>query len=87
MPSIALCFIIPPMSRDDAQVNFRMPHKLKDKLAAAAKQNHRSLTAEIVDRLENSFEQTGIPAEYASVRLIEALRTVIEEVEGRDAAK
>ncbi|MFJ5297505.1 Arc family DNA-binding protein [Pseudomonas sp. NPDC088368] len=42
------------MSRIDPQVNLRIPKPLKEELEALAKQNRRSLTAEIVDRLEKS---------------------------------
>jgi hypothetical protein len=43
------------MDPRDIQVNFRMPAELKVKLEAAAKENNRSLTAEIVYRLEQTF--------------------------------
>lgn len=43
------------MSRTDPQVNFRMPQELRDKLEAASKANKRTLTAEIVARLQQSF--------------------------------
>lgn len=46
------------MSRADLQVNFRMPASLKDELEALAKLNRRSLTAEIVARLERSVGDT-----------------------------
>ncbi|AZD07572.1 hypothetical protein C4K26_2169 [Pseudomonas chlororaphis] len=46
------------MSRIDLQVNFRMPASLKDELEALAKRNRRSLTAEIVARLERSVGDT-----------------------------
>ena len=46
------------MSRVDLQVNFRMPASLKDELEALAKRNRRSLTAEIVARLERSISDT-----------------------------
>ena len=36
------------MSREDAQVNFRIPHALKHKLVQAAHVNKRSVTAELV---------------------------------------
>ncbi|WP_368646843.1 Arc family DNA-binding protein [Castellaniella ginsengisoli] len=45
------------MARNDPQVNFRMPQELRDKLESAAKANSRTLTAEIVARLQDSFEQ------------------------------
>lgn len=42
------------MSKEELQVNFRMPASLKGELEALAKRNRRSLTAEIVARLEQS---------------------------------
>lgn len=47
------------MARTDPQVNFRMPQELRDKLEDASKANKRTLTAEIVDRLESSFALPG----------------------------
>lgn len=43
------------MSSEIVQVNFRMPAQLKARLEEAATANHRTLTAEIIDRLEASF--------------------------------
>jgi hypothetical protein len=48
------------MARDDLQVNFRMPAELKARLEAAAAASGRTLTAEVVYRLNASF-QTGGP--------------------------
>ena len=45
------------MARTDPQVNFRIPAELKDKLDNAAKDNGRTLTAELILRLEMTFEQ------------------------------
>lgn len=45
------------MARDEPQVNLRMPLSLKERLEAEAATNKRSLTAEIVARLDSSFEQ------------------------------
>lgn len=45
------------MARTDPQVNFRIPAELKDKLDNAAKENGRTLTAELILRLEMTFEQ------------------------------
>lgn len=45
------------MARTDPQVNFRIPVELKDKLDNAAKENGRTLTAELILRLEMTFEQ------------------------------
>ena len=43
------------MSKEELQVNFRMPASLKRELEALAKLNRRSLTAEVVARLEQSI--------------------------------
>lgn len=44
------------MAKDYTQVNFRIPTKLKEDIEEAAQGNERSITAEIVARLEKSFE-------------------------------
>lgn len=43
------------MARTDPQVNFRIPSELKDQLENAAKENGRTLTAELILRLESTF--------------------------------
>lgn len=43
------------MSKNIVQVNFRMPEDLKNRLEAATHVSKRTLTAEIVARLEASF--------------------------------
>ncbi|WP_033134614.1 Arc family DNA-binding protein [Acinetobacter sp. MN12] len=45
------------MARNDPQVNFRIPSELKAKLDAAAQENGRTLTAELILRLEMTFDQ------------------------------
>lgn len=47
------------MSRSDLQVNFRIPAELKKALEDAAERNKRSITAELVTRLEESFRPQG----------------------------
>ena len=44
------------MAREYSQVNFRIPTKLKEKIEESASTNERSITAELVARLEQSFE-------------------------------
>lgn len=44
------------MSRKDPQFNLRIPAELRDKVMAAAQQNKRSATAEIISRLEATFD-------------------------------
>lgn len=44
------------MARDDLHFRLRIPDTLKERIEAAAAANNRSMTAEIVSRLERSFE-------------------------------
>lgn len=48
------------MTQDYSQVNFRIPTKLKNKIEEAAKANERSITGELVSRLEDSFIKEGL---------------------------
>ena len=41
----------------NAQYNLRLPDELKQKIATSAKELNRSMNADIVARLEESFEQ------------------------------
>ncbi|WP_047130019.1 Arc family DNA-binding protein [Xanthomonas arboricola] len=43
------------MARTDPQVNFRIPAALNEQLKEAATANNRTVTAELVHRLESSF--------------------------------
>lgn len=45
------------MSRKDPQVNMRYPASLLEHLDEKAKENHRSRTAEVIFRLEQSRAQ------------------------------
>ena len=47
------------MARSDPQMNFRIPAELKDRLEVAAKDNNRSLTSELVSRLEASLDNSN----------------------------
>lgn len=44
------------MARDDLHFRLRIPETLKDLIEKAAAANNRSMTAEIVSRLDRSFE-------------------------------
>lgn len=65
------------MARTDPQINFRIPEHLKVSLDAAAASNGRSLTAEIVARLDQSFD--GDTSD-AGIRL--ALKTLADTIKG-----
>ena len=43
------------MARDDPQMKLRLPEDLRDQIVEAADINHRSLNAEIIARLQDSF--------------------------------
>ena len=45
------------MARTDPQFNVRMPADLKEKIEEAAKENGRSMNAEIVYRLQQSLDE------------------------------
>lgn len=47
------------MAQDYSQVNFRIPTKLKEKIEEASIINNRSITSELVSRLEDSFQIDG----------------------------
>ncbi|KQD03315.1 Arc family DNA-binding protein [Acinetobacter soli] len=49
------------MAQDYSQVNFRIPTKLKEDIEKASIANNRSITAELVSRLEQSF---AMPLEF-----------------------
>ncbi|MCU4623470.1 Arc family DNA-binding protein [Acinetobacter radioresistens] len=67
------------MARTDPQVNFRIPAELKDKLDQAAKDNGRTLTAELILRLEMTFEQDDHLQDL--VDRIEKLEEAIDSIE------
>lgn len=43
------------MSREDPQLRIRLPIELKEKIEISAKENNRSMNAEIVQRLERTY--------------------------------
>jgi hypothetical protein len=46
------------MSREDPQFKLRLSEQLRDQIAESAKSSNRSMNAEIVARLEESFHPT-----------------------------
>jgi len=69
------------MARTDPQVNLRIPADLKAALDVAANDSGRSLTAEIVSRLQQSFEGTASEQELYQLRFENA--TLKQMVEGK----
>lgn len=65
------------MSREDAQLKIRLPAELKAEIEAAAKSAQRTMNAEIVARLQQSFE--GGPGSEELRRELEHQRQLAEE--------
>jgi len=68
------------MARTDPQVNFRIPAELKDKLDNAAKENGRTLTAELILRLEMTFDNDDQVKDLLA--RVEKLEEIVERLEG-----
>lgn len=47
------------MARKDPQFNVRMPQELKEMIEASARENQRSINAEIIHHLRNAMEAAG----------------------------
>ncbi|MDP9908248.1 hypothetical protein J2W27_000341 [Variovorax boronicumulans] len=78
------------MSREDAQMKIRLPAELKAGIDEAASANKRTLNAEIVARLQASFDAPAAlavrPDAYIISRLLdEQLRSRLQEVRSRAA--
>lgn len=67
------------MARTDPQVNFRLPHDLRNQLRDAAINNNRTLTSEIVARLQQSFEQQDRERYESSPEYFEGLEQAARE--------
>lgn len=69
------------MARTDPQVNFRIPAELKDKLDNAAKENGRTLTAELILRLEETFKNNNISNENNDLHnKVEILENTVDAI-------
>lgn len=71
------------MARTDPQVNFRIPAELLEQIKEAAATNNRTITAELVDRLQSSFSGAAeaIPEMSADAMAV-LLRSRLTSVEG-----
>lgn len=69
------------MKQTDPQFKLRLPHELKANIEKAAADNHRSVTAEIVARLHESF--TPRQPEEQETKALQLLRHLHEESQAR----
>lgn len=66
------------MARTDPQLNIRCPQELRDKLEQAANGKKRSLTAEVVMRLEQSFDANS--AINDNEKLHQEIKTMSDDI-------
>ena len=73
------------MARDDPMFRLRMPADLKQTLTQAAKINHRSLNAEIVQRLELTLAQPSGAASGVALsgEQAQALQAFLQSLNGK----
>ncbi|QNB13421.1 Arc family DNA-binding protein [Paraburkholderia tropica] len=67
-----------PPSRSAAQFVVRLPDGMRDRIAAEAEKNKRSMNAEIVARLEASLAQTD-PNQFVNMQQYNELKQEILE--------
>ncbi|WP_297394053.1 Arc family DNA-binding protein [Hydrogenophaga sp.] len=67
------------MARTDPTIYMRIPEELKEALDTAAAKNKRSLTAEVVDRLEQSFVVRADPPAQGAPTTVVAMLTALEQ--------
>jgi hypothetical protein len=64
----------------NAQYNLRWPEGLKEKVAQSAKEHNRSMNADIVARLEQSFEAKKVnKSDLTTEELMEELSSRLEK--------
>ncbi|WP_125361827.1 Arc family DNA-binding protein [Stenotrophomonas sp. 278] len=66
------------MSREDPQFKLRMTEELRDQIAEAARANNRSMNAEIIGRLEESFASKSLDQATLKDVIDETVRRSIE---------
>ncbi|RAX42379.1 Arc family DNA-binding protein [Rhizobium tropici] len=64
------------MAREDLHFKLRIPEDLKRRIAAASRASERSMTAEILARLEASFVAAISPAEAPDAELADILADI-----------
>ena len=77
------------MARSDPQLNFRIPADLRDRLEAAAKENKRSLTAELIERIEASFasDEQAYELAFTATRLKDEVAKLTAQLDAARAER
>ncbi|RVQ02077.1 Arc family DNA-binding protein [Sinorhizobium meliloti] len=55
------------MARQDPHFRLRLPEDLKSKIEDAATRNRRTMTSEIIARLESTFSREDVPADVKGI--------------------
>lgn len=76
------------MARNDPQMNLRVPMELKENIEKAALENGRTITAEAVYRLEQSFSSKNQPTNYSEINnkindLTKLIEIMLKKQEGK----
>ena len=76
------------MAREDLHFRLRIPETLKERIEQSALENNRSVTAEIVSRLERSFSvvpewENAIENMHDAISRIEALEALVIDIQAQ----
>ena len=76
------------MTRNDPQMNLRVPMELKENIEKAALENGRTITAEAVYRLEQSFSSKNQSTSYSEINnkisdLTKLIEIMLKKQEGK----
>lgn len=76
------------MARNDPQMNLRVPMELKENIEKAALENGRTITAESVYRLEQSFSSKNQSTSYSEINnkinnLTKLIEIMLKKQEGK----
>lgn len=76
------------MARNDPQMNLRVPMELKENIEKAALENGRTITAEAVYRLEQSFSSKNQSTSYSEINnkindLTKLIEIMLKKQEGK----
>jgi Arc-like DNA binding domain len=82
---------MPHMSRLDPSLKIRLPEEMRDMIGVAARKNRRSMNAEVVARLAESFdmeaetEQGDVPTSPTAREALERVKTLEARVSALEA--
>lgn len=63
----------------EPQFNVRMPQELKDRLAALAEKNKRSMNAEIIASIELALQMNANPTQHLPTDILKMLEEIISK--------